>query len=324
MTMETRANYVLIGVFTLAGALLAVGVALWSVRYTTTAQWADYEIRFSQAVTGLATGSSVQYNGIHVGTVRELFLAPDDPRQVIAHIRIQADAPVREDTVARLTVAGLTGTSFIQLSGGSPDSPPARAAPGQAMPSIPAEESALARLIGASEGITDTANELLLRMIEVLSDENAERIGGTLANLEVLTAGLAADREHMGDALNRVAQASARIDGVLAGADETFRTMTTVLNRLDEGLVARLPEIADDAGAALRQFSALSARADAVLEANAGSLARFGSEGLGQLGPTLQELRVLLQDLSRVARRIDRDPAQFLLGGRQPEEYPTP
>jgi phospholipid/cholesterol/gamma-HCH transport system substrate-binding protein len=319
--METRANYVLIGAFTLLAAAATLAFALWAARYTTTVAWTDYEVRFSQAVTGLATGSTVQYNGINVGTVRELFLAPEDPRQVVARIRIRADAPVKEDTVARLTLAGLTGTTFITLTGGSPDSPPRRAAPGEELPLIPAEESALARLIEASEGITDTANEVLLRVIQILSDENAARVAQSIANIEAFTGALAEDRAEVGHALRNVATAGERLETMLTSADQAFSELTHTLERINADVIPRLPALGDDAATTMRQLAALTARADSMLAANEGALAQFGSEGLGQLGPTLHELRLLLQELSRVTRRIDRDPAQFLLGGSQPEEY---
>ena len=53
-----------------------------------------------------------------MGRVVDLYLDPDDPRQVVAVVRLRAEAPVRTDTVARLSISGLTGVAFIQLRGG--------------------------------------------------------------------------------------------------------------------------------------------------------------------------------------------------------------
>ncbi|MFU8832291.1 MAG: MlaD family protein, partial [Wenzhouxiangella sp.] len=90
--METRASYVLIGAFTLLGLALVLGLGLWTARFQADAAWQEYEIRFDQAVTGLSVGSSVQYNGITMGSVRDLFLDPEDPRRVVAIVRLQAEA----------------------------------------------------------------------------------------------------------------------------------------------------------------------------------------------------------------------------------------
>jgi phospholipid/cholesterol/gamma-HCH transport system substrate-binding protein len=319
--METRANHVLIGAFTIVGVLVAVAFGLWAGRYTSSASWADYEIRFSQAVTGLSAGGAVQYNGITVGTVRELFLAPEDPRQVVAHIRIRADAPVKQDTVARLTLAGLTGATFIQLTGGSPESPTRQVAPGDLLPRIPAEESAMQRLLGASEGIADAANEVMMRVIELLSEENVQRVGESLANVHAVTGTLSAEQTQIRDTLKSIATAAANAERALAGADQTVAQLNETLRKVDEGLIARLPELGNDMAVTMQQLASLMERADTMLADSADMLSSAGTGTIGQLAPTLQELQLLLQTLSRVTRRIDRDPTQFLLGGSQPEEY---
>ena len=82
--METKANYVLIGAFTIVVTLLLLLFALWAAKYTSEKDWRNYAVVFNEPVTGLTEGSSVQYNGISVGTVQTLRLAPDDPRRVIA------------------------------------------------------------------------------------------------------------------------------------------------------------------------------------------------------------------------------------------------
>lgn len=115
--METRAHHVLIGLVTVlvvAGAML---FGLWLAKSSVDDAFKDYEVVFNEAVSGLSCGSPVQYNGIKVGDVFTLRLDPKDPRRVLARVRLSADTPVKEDTQAKLTLAGVTGNSFIQLSG---------------------------------------------------------------------------------------------------------------------------------------------------------------------------------------------------------------
>jgi phospholipid/cholesterol/gamma-HCH transport system substrate-binding protein len=319
--METRANFVLIGAFTLLAVAVAVVFGLWTARFTASSDWAEYEVRFTQAVTGLNAGSTVQYNGIGVGTVLDLRLAPEDARQVIARIRIQRKAPVKEDTVARLQLAGLTGTTFIQLTGGSPDSPRRKAAPGQDVPVIPAAESALDKLFGASEGIADSTNEVLLRLIQLLSEENVGRIGESVANLHAFTETLRDERGELQGVFRNVSGASASAERALLGAERTVTQLNETLQLVNEQLIERLPALSDDMGATLQQLAKLTARADQLLAENADAFTALGPSGLGQLGPTLQELQILLQHLSRTTRRFDRDPAQFLLRGNPVEEF---
>ena len=207
--METRAHHVLIGAFTIGVFLLALGFVLWMSKTGADRSYNDYEIVFTEAVTGLSVGGLVQYNGIKVGEVSALRLAPDDPRKVIARVRLDASAPVRQDTRAKLGLQGVTGVAYIQLSGGAPTSPPLKPTPGNPVPVIPSEESALGKLLASGSDIVVTANDLLLRMGEILSADNVDRISATLEHLDALSGALAEQRGDIATAVHQLAEATA-------------------------------------------------------------------------------------------------------------------
>mgnify|MGYP001795473659 CR=1 FL=1 len=98
--METKANHVLIGLFTLGVIAAILLVILWASKYSSEGSFHEYDIVFKEAVTGLSVGGIVQYNGIEVGHVRDLKLAPNDARQVIARVRVKANTPIQVDTQA--------------------------------------------------------------------------------------------------------------------------------------------------------------------------------------------------------------------------------
>ena len=182
--METRANYVLIGAFTVLTAVFLLLFALWAAKFSSDRDWDRYEVIFSEPVTGLTEGGSVQYNGIGVGTVDRLSLDPDDARNVIALLKLKADTPVKVDTRAKLSQQGITGVPFIQLTGGSPQAALLEPNDNDDIPIIRTEPSAL-------QNIADTANRLVARMDELLSEQNIERISTTLENLQQATGSIA-------------------------------------------------------------------------------------------------------------------------------------
>ncbi len=319
--METRANHVLIGMFTLAGLALIVALGLWSARYQAAAAFSDYEIRFGQAVTGLSVGSTVQYNGINMGSVRELYLNPDDPRQVVAVVRLKAEAPVRTDTTARLSISGLTGVALIQLRGGDPDSPRLSKEPGEDLPVIVAEESPLQRLIEASEDIASTASEVMLRLLDFLSEENADRVATTLDNIDEFVVALGTEKDLFGDIVRNAHRGSEQLVEVLTGASKAVDDIVMALEGIEDNVIKILPDLSEDLSETLNQFASLSRRLDQVIADNEQALSEFGTEGLAQFGPALQEFRYLIRELSRVSTRFERHPTRFLLGGDQPEEY---
>lgn len=304
--METRANYVMIGAFTLAAAAFMLLFGLWAAKYTSDKDWRYYDVIFDEAVTGLTEGGSVQYNGIGVGTVAQLSLAPDDPRKVIARVKLRAATPVKVDTHAKLSFTGLTGTAFIQLTGGNPKAA-LLTAPGDAVPVIQTEASAL-------QNIAETANKLVARLDKVLSEDNIHNITQTLDNIESATGALADQREDLG-ALIR----NARVSSEKLAA--TLDTTNTAIADVDRELVQKLPQLIAKLDSTLNRLDSAAGNADKLLSENRGAINSFTQDGLSQLGPTLDELRALVRDLRKISSRLEDNPAGYVLGRQKPKEF---
>lgn len=305
--METRANYVLIGAFTIVVTLFLLLFALWAAKYSSEKEWRNYAVLFNEPVTGLSEGSSVQYNGISIGTVQTLSLAPDDPRRVIALLRLQANAPVKTDTRAKLSIQGITGSPFIQLTGGSPGSPMLADVDRREVPVIQTEASAL-------QNIADTANRLVARLDQVLSDENVRRVSNTLANVEAMTGSIADQREDLRALIVSARKSSEQLSATL---DTTHRAVESV----DRELVDKLPGLVSKLDSTLTRLDSAANNANGVLSDNRAAINSFANEGLAQLGPTLAELRSLVRDLRRISDRLDGNPTRYLLGRDAPKEF---
>jgi|SRR5690554_6519200 len=305
--METKANYVLIGAFTLLVAVAMLLFGLWAAKYSSDRNWQAYHVVFDEPVTGLTEGGTVQYNGIAVGSIDSLALAPQDPRRVVARIRVLAEVPVKVDTRAKLSMAGLTGSPFIQLTGGSPEAPRLAARDGDEIPVILTEASAL-------QNIADTANRLVARLDEVLSDENVERIANTLENIEGMTGAVAGQREDLALFITNARVASEKLI-------ETVETSNRAMAGIDRELVQKLPGMVERLESTLARIDSAAGSADAILGENRNAINSFANDGLAQLGPTLAELRSLVRDLRRISDRFDSNPARYLLGREAPKEF---
>lgn len=304
--METRANYVLIGAFTLATAASLLVFGLWAAKYTSSRDWRYYDVVFEEAVTGLTEGGSVQYNGISVGTVDRLSLAPDDPRKVIARVKLRSSTPVKVDTHAKLSFTGLTGAAFIQLTGGSPDKPPLLAV-GEEVPVIVTEASAL-------QNISETANKLVARLDRVLSEENINNIAKTLQNIENATGVLSDQRDDIGAMIANARASSEKLSA-------TLDTTQGAIADIDRELVDKLPALIAKLDSTLNRMDAAAGNADALLAENRGAISSFTQDGLGQIGPTLEELRALVRDLRKISARFEDNPAGYVLGRQKPKEF---
>jgi phospholipid/cholesterol/gamma-HCH transport system substrate-binding protein len=117
--METRAPFFVVGVFVLAAILAVFGFVYWLHNSGGTGPRATYHVQFDGSVPGLLIGAGVLFNGIRVGEVTGLGLAPDNPRRVNATISVASATPVRSDTRVGLDFQGLTGVPVIALEGGT-------------------------------------------------------------------------------------------------------------------------------------------------------------------------------------------------------------
>lgn len=316
--METRAHHVLVGAFTLLAAALALLFGLWAGKALTDYQWDEYEVVFTEAVTGLGRGGVVQYSGIVVGEVQELALDPADPGRVIVRIRVESNTPIKTDTTARLAMIGLTGITQLQLRGGSPGSPRLReVTPRGQVPRIAAEDSPFAQLLASSETIITTANDVLLRLDRMLDEETVGNLQRSIAHLEQLTGSLAGEREQIAATLRDARSGMARLDRLLAAAEGNMDGVGRSVALLDR----ELPGLLQQLDRSLAAFESFSTHADAVVVENRAALRQFGQGGLPQAAPALAELRRLLRELEQLTSRIEEHPRHTLFGGTVPEEF---
>jgi phospholipid/cholesterol/gamma-HCH transport system substrate-binding protein len=194
--METRAPYVLIGLFVLAVVAAGFGFVYWLHNSGGLSERTVYQVRFENTVSGLLTGAAVLFNGIRVGEVTALDLDAADPQRVTATVAVATGTPVRADTKAGLDFQGLTGVPVVTLQGGSVPLDRGAGPPGKP-PVLVADPL-------AGQSMTSTARDALRRLDVILSD-NSEPIRSTIANLNTFSGALARNSD--------------RLDGIVAGLE---------------------------------------------------------------------------------------------------------
>lgn len=312
--METRANYILIGLFTLIVTALLIGFGLWAAKFASESSWSEYDVVFSEAVTGLGIGGTVQYNGITVGEVRKLDIDPTNPTKVLVRIRIKATTPIKVDTQAKLAFVGLTGITQIQLKSFNAKSIDLKPNESNPIPRIIAKESALSKLFNSTDDISTTATNVMLRLNETFSDENIKNLSKTLDNLEKISSSISNEREDIGLIIRDARAAITKLDATLKSAD-------SIAAKLDQGVVNDLPALIEKVNAALVQYEALGKNANSLIESNNDAINNFSQQGLAQVGPAIVELRTLLKQLSRVAAELEQKPNALITGKNNAEEF---
>lgn len=230
--METKANYVLIGLFALLGLIGSFVFLLWFAKIDLEKQYAYYDLLFEN-VSGLGMAGGVRYNGLPVGQVVMLELDADDPSLVRVRIEVNADTPVKTDTIAKLQSMGVTGVSFVALSGGSSE-----AARMVQYGVIETERSALQTLFEGAPELMEKAIALLEDLRDVVSDENTQAVSDMLGNLASASGRLdhaLAEFDALSDDLGLAAREIAGFTGKLELLSETAEV---TLNEATQTLVS--------------------------------------------------------------------------------------
>ncbi|MCD4707880.1 MAG: MlaD family protein [Candidatus Sabulitectum sp.] len=196
--MALRANKPLLGIFFVAIMTLFIGAIFWLAGGFSKNESTSYACYYGWSVGGLNVGSSVNYNGVPVGSVTSIGIAPDG-RLVKVTLQIEDDKFMVDSTiVASLYITGITGLRNVNLES-LPDSCSRLWTRNQLtfesdLPVIPVRSgtvqsvtTGLNRVFEIMESINakelnDQAILMLTRMNTMLEDVQCDSLGCRIAN----------------------------------------------------------------------------------------------------------------------------------------------
>src|SRR5271163_950489 len=335
--METRANYVVIGAFTLAAVVGAFLFVMWIAGYATPGGHRTYQVVFNGSVSGLSNGANVLFNGIKVGEVTHLTFSRSDPHTVVADIDVSADAPIDRNTKARLETQGLTGAGVVALLGGSTSGPALVGENGQPAVIYAVQSMQL-------QDILDNVGALSIRATAVLDDaekiitDNSAPIHSAIENIDTFSKALADNASGVDAALKSVGEIGKQI-GPLAAR---LQTLSDDADRLVQSIDT------DQVRAIVGNVQAMSAkgvsvidRADKLLSDNSDSIqstlhnADVFSKALADnapnvdttlknlaeisktVQPVVAQIQSLSQNADRVVKAIDPDKVRAIVDNVQ-------
>jgi phospholipid/cholesterol/gamma-HCH transport system substrate-binding protein len=323
--METKASHLLIGSFVLLLAAGIVGAIIWLARVDINERLAYYVIHFTDSVAGLRVGGDVRFNGIEVGSVKTIQFDDVDPKRVKVTVEVAASTPVRHDSYAVMQPQGITGVSYILITGGTAASKILKYHSDAPPPEIPSHPSQFSQLIDSAPEVLARASAALENLNRILGPDNQRSFAKILSDAAQVTDTIAARRQ---DLDQFIASARAAADDVAASA----KAIHVITEKLDH--VADATDVTmKSAQTSLANFNAfvidsrhtaqdLGKTADllnAVVANNSDSIHEFATDGLPQMVRLIAEARQMVASLTRVADRIENDPAQFLFGDKAPE-----
>lgn len=282
--MEIRANYMLVGLFTLTIIVSILIYSLWVAKSSSGEPVVQYRIEFHGEVSGLSVGSAVLFNGIRVGSVDNLRISPSDSSIVDVLITVQGTLPVRSDSEASRAIRGITGQASIMISSGKPSSPLLEQSSNGLPPLINSRDSDLEQAVQSLPQLLAEAKKTFKQLNEILSPENKEHFDVIIANASEISKNLKTSTAGLTTLLNS-------LDHTTKNADKLIVELQGTAQVLNKTVTAAGPGIA-----------------------------RFSNEGLDEFSSLLAQTSQLVNNLSRITTKMETEPRRFFFGS-QLQEY---
>jgi phospholipid/cholesterol/gamma-HCH transport system substrate-binding protein len=280
--MESSPRYVIVGVFMIAMIGVLFGIVYWFMTYQREASRVLYVTYLTEDVTGLDVGSTVRYRGVPVGRVSSISIDPGDVERTKVVVELAAVTPVKQDTVAEIATLGVTGVTFIQLTGGTRDAPALVRGPDQLLPVIPSRPSALQLVVTSLPALLERAMDITERVTRLMSDKNLASVERTVESLTAFG-----------------------------------RSLNTINGNVLDPLASKTTATLDQVARAAKALEAVAMELNGVIEENREPLQSFSQSGLTEYRQLAAESRVLVDSLIRLTQQIERNPAQFFFGDSQ-------
>jgi phospholipid/cholesterol/gamma-HCH transport system substrate-binding protein len=297
--MTNRFNYALVGLFVLILGAAWLVISLWLTLGDYSTQYTTYRVYIDESVSGLYRDAPVKYRGVEVGKVAEIDLNPDVPDQVQLTLDVIATTPIRTDTVAELSVQGLTGIAFLELKGGTLEAPVLTAVEGQEYPVIPSAPSFFARLDMSGTELIGNINALANRLAQLLDADGRQSLREILANINTITAAFARRDEEM----EQIVVSTSRLMENGAEASKQLEPLLVQIGSTAESVEVMAGRVAD-VGDSL----------DRYIDKSGSGVQQFSQQTLPEFGALIRELRQLANTLQHVGKKLEDDPRALIYG----------
>ncbi len=315
--METKASHVLVGGVVLLLAVALFAFVLWLARADGGALRQEFDIFFPSA-SGIARGTSVNFQGVPVGQVQSINLNRDDPSKVRVRISVQRDVPILEGTTATLEGVGFTGVSVVNLEGAMAGREPLREPGPFGVPVIPVKPGTFELLGQLAPQLLREASTLVNNLNAFLDAGNRARVQTVLDNLAMATRAYGQSAPELRTALRETQAALREANAAARKLGELAESGQSLVDQDARALVVDLRATTARADAALARVESTAAAADPALRA-------LTETTLPQATAALRELRSTSEALTSLTERIEEQGATALLAGqRLPDYQPEP
>ncbi len=305
--MYSRVNYTLIGIFVL---LLSSGIlyfAFWLGGKGSDSDNKIYMLRMKESISGLSKDSGVKLKGVDIGTVKDISVNPKNIEEIEILLSIKKNIPIKEDMRGVVKMFGLTGLSYVEITGGSNSAKNIVSIDGK-IPVIKAGDSILVNLESKLKDISNKLVDVLDKSNKLLSDENIEHLSSTLENIDKITA--------------RGIGTEVKIDSLMTEVNTTVKDFRVSLEKLTVGYDKLALNLNSELPPLTKSVKQTSDNIDSLSTEIGKTLKRGDYDFKKILQPSINDIETLSTELERLIRELRQSPSDVLFKSRNKRKGP--
>lgn len=321
--METRANYVVVGLFTVLAVVAAFLFVYWTAGVGDKSDMVMLRFRIPGSASGLSRGSFVLFNGVRVGDVQNVYIDTTNPSAAIADAMVNRTTPVTRSTEAVIGLAGLTGTANIEMRGGNLQEPNlfAEAEKNHKVAEVTASPSAVTNLLQTAQDILTRANTVVADL-EQFTKESRQPLTQTAENVRQFTDALAKNSGGIDKFLSSATDLADEISGLSAKLDGTLKAAEGIVKAVDQTKITSIVNNAElfskNASDASKRFESVVGKVDGVVAKVDDLLGSGNTQTLvTEVGSTLKAYRQIAETLNTRLGPITASFSETLAAYRQ-------
>jgi len=299
--MEREANYTAVGAFVLLVATMAGLFVYWYAGSADARDYVRYEMYFQGSVSGLNRGSTVRYLGVDVGRVVAIRIDKRASNRVQVISDIDSHTPISKETLASLSMQGVTGLLYIDLLASDRNKGRMPSVPSEIYPVIDTVQSNFDRLLSSLPDLVGRATDVVDRASRVLSDENLKAFAKTMQNVELTSSSLPGAMRDAAVVAAELKETMADVRAAALGARQLIDTSGPNLTAASE----RMRSISEN-------LAKTTANLDKLMTDHREDLGLFLRDSLPEMERLLRDSRNAAQEFRELSRSLKADPSQLL------------
>jgi phospholipid/cholesterol/gamma-HCH transport system substrate-binding protein len=293
-------NFV-VGIFVSLALAAFVSATLWLTGRQGSEPTVNYSMFFEKDVSGLTLGGPVFYLGVNVGSVRTMDIIAGNPMRVRVNAEVLKSAPINAGTYASLAFQGITGVAVVKLNADPGDHGALQIDPVGGFLVIPVRDVGFSALLAKAPDIIEKLDSILVRVNQILGDENRAFVNNILEDVATFTGALAANEQ-------TIAEIPVLLKQTIEELQSTLVQINSMAVNLQPGMESTLVNLEQTS----LNLAEMTDRLEAWTADNDGEMSEFMGNGLGQVPVLIDEARLAVREFNKLVKDLRENPSKLV------------